>query len=380
MGFVKIVPRGEEPSVNALEPIVVAYLKQHGPTETTGLANAVEAAWVQASGEQRGGDPGPVLKRVLDGLADRGIVVQERVFGVWRLVGSEGVTSEAPEAGYDGDAADADVRRPSLSALLTEAGIVTDEQIREALAEGEHTGEKLGEVVVRRGWASEEQLACVLAQQWGLATVDAAALELDPLAVARLDPATGAELGGFPVRFGDAGIVVAIAEPTEERLSAFRELFDDVSFVVVSRTVFRELAQSRFGGGLRPDASAAERIAPYTTDTDSGDLREPAVPPIPAVPDNAAVPHEAPTPPIAAASALTERLTSIAAEVAVLEHALEQAQRMIETRDSELADLREANEQHLTTIHLLEQELADRSRRFDGLREKVADLNLALEP
>jgi septal ring factor EnvC (AmiA/AmiB activator) len=104
-----------------------------------------------------------------------------------------------------------------------------------------------------------------------------------------------------------------------------------------------------------------------------------AAAPIPALPDNGANPHEVPTPPIAAAPALTERLNTIAAEVAELEHALDQAHRMIETRDSELADLREANEQHVTTIHLLEEELADRSRRFDDLRTKVADLNLALE-
>jgi hypothetical protein len=378
MGFLKTVSRGEEPSVKAVEPFVVAYLEQHGPTETVELAAAVDAAWVQASGEHRGRDLGPVLKRVLDGLAARGIVVQEGVFGVWRLAaGYEGGTAGAPEAAHAGAEADAGFRRPSLSALLTEAGIATDEQIREALAEGEHTGEKLGEVVVRRGWASEEQLARVLANQWGLATVDAGTLELDPLAVARLEPAAGAELGGFPVCFGESGIVVAIAEPNAERLFAFRELFGDVTFVVVSRSVFRELEESRFGGGLRPDADAAERIALYTADPDIGDQL--AVPPIPALPDDGAEPQEVPTPPIAAAPALTERLNEIAAEAANLEDALDKAHRMIEALETELAGLREANEQHVTTIHLLEQELADRSRLFDGLREKVADLNLALE-
>jgi hypothetical protein len=41
--------------------------------------------------------------------------------------------------------------RPPLARLLTETGLVTDEQIRAAVEEGSRTGERFGEVLLRRG-------------------------------------------------------------------------------------------------------------------------------------------------------------------------------------------------------------------------------------
>jgi hypothetical protein len=359
MQFAEIAALGQEPSAITLEPFVVAYLEEHGPTESVELARAIEAAWLEASGAPLGGNVRPVLKRALDDLAAGGRVVQEGVFGVWRLArASEGILAGGePDqiVPVQSDEAEGSFRRRSLSALLTQAGIVTAEQIQEALAEGERTREKLGEVVIRRGWASESQLASLLAEQWGLATVDsdADALALDPVAVTSLDPVRCAELGGFPVWLDEAGIVVvAIAEPSEERMSGFRELLGSVSFVVVARSVFQQLAD----GWLQGDADS---------------------PSIPTASAKLASPHQPPNP--ATPHSLEPQLSTIATQVRELEHALDRAQRTIEAHESELADLRETNEQQLTNIHLLEHELADRSRRLDGLREKVADLTETLE-
>jgi hypothetical protein len=390
MSFAEIAALGQEPSAISLESFVVSYLEQQGPAKAIDLADAIEAAWLAASGAPLGGDLRPTLKRALDNLAARGVIVDEGIFGAWRLArpGEQTQTADTlevatgqpfPDGNADraelgeGDEGEASFRRPSLSALLKQTGIVTDEQIEVALAEGERTGEKLGEVIVRRGWASEEQLASLLAEQWGLATVDASALALDPFAVASLEPAKGVELGGFPVWFDTSGIVVAIAEPSEQRLSAFRGLFDNVTFVVVSRSVFQELAESRlFRGGeaAPPRPSSIERPGPDTAGTESGGVRDGDLP-------ESAVPS---TPISAAPRSLEEQLYAIGAEVRELEHALDEARRTIETRDRELAGLREENEVLLTTIHLVEEELGDRSRRLEGLREKVTDLSLALEP
>ena len=377
MSFAEIAALGQEPSAISLEPFVVSYLEQQGPAKAIDLADAIEAAWLAASGRPLRGDLRPVLKRALDNLAARGSVVDEGIFGAWRLPrpGEEtpGMADTLAVATGESHEAEASFRRPSLSALLTQTGIVTDEQIREALAEGEKTGEKLGEVIVRRGWTSEEQLASLLAEQWGLAAVDASALAVDPLAVARLEPAKGVELGGFPVWFDTHGIVVAIAEPSEERMSAFRELLGNATFVVVSRSVFRELAESRLfrGGDAAPlRASDIERPEPDAGDTEGGGGRD-------GEPSKYAVSS---TPVAAAHRSLEEQLHAIGAEVRELEHALEEARRTIETRDRELAGLREENELLMTTVHLVEDELEDRSRRLEGLREKVTDLSLALDP
>ena len=56
--------------------------------------------------------------------------------------------------------------RPPLASLLVEKGVASKEQLDDALAEAQETGERVGEVVVRRGWINEAQLADVLARQW----------------------------------------------------------------------------------------------------------------------------------------------------------------------------------------------------------------------
>jgi len=266
--------------------------------------------------------------------------------------------------------------RPSLSALLTESGIVSEEQVREALDEGTRTGEKLGEVVVRRGWATEEQLAELLAEQWGLTAVDPGALSLDPLAVARLEAGRASELGGFPVWFDQKGVVVAVAEPGEERFAAFRELLGEVSFVVVSRSTLEELLESRLFGGEGREARPVVQLVNGYTDTPAaangsgaaghhGDAEEAVEPPIV---DTAAV-----------SESLAGHLRAIEAEMQELEGALVHAHGTVEGLQAELAELREARERDLGRIRDLEGQLGARDERARALREKVAELSVVLE-
>lgn len=257
-------------------------------------------------------------------------------------------------------------RRPSLAALLTEGGLVSEEQVHEALAEGEQTGERLGEVVVRRGWASEEELARLLARQWGLPAVDPGALSLDPLAVAKLDSDAAAELGGFPVWFDEHSLVVAVAEPSEERFAAFRELLGSPSFVVVPRTTLQELLESRlFGGdGHAGQSGPVTLVTSWTERAGDGEAEE-------------VEPGAAPESP--GAGSLAERLRALEADADGLERALAEAQAAVGAGQAELAALQQDRERDLVTIHRLEAEIDARDARLRALREKVADLTDALD-
>jgi purine-binding chemotaxis protein CheW len=53
-------------------------------------------------------------------------------------------------------------QQKSLGELLTHAGIITKEQLEEALAEQKKTGEPLGKILVRRGSAKDEDIINVL--------------------------------------------------------------------------------------------------------------------------------------------------------------------------------------------------------------------------
>jgi MshEN domain len=274
------------------------------------------------------------------------------------------------------DAASAGLRRPSLATLLIEAGLASDQQIHQALEEGNHTGEKLGEVVVRRGWASESRLAQLLAEQWGIPAVDPGALSLDPLAVSRVEIGSAAELGGFPVWFDQQGIVVAVSEPNEERFAAFRERLGSVSFVVVPRSTLSELVESRLFGAKGAGANGGRDFHVQEP------LDEQSVP----VFDDVSRAEESPSGEVELAptsapapDSLAERLRSIETEVQALEHALGDSRKTVETQEAEIVVLRNARAQDLDKIRELEAELVERGDRLEALRMKVADLSLAFE-
>ena len=132
-------------------------------------------------------------------------------------------------------------RRPSLAGLLVGAGLTTYEQITEALEEGLGTGERLGEVIVRRGWATEEDLAELLAEQWGLPYLHGSTVDVDSVAVSRLPLERARELGALPVHYDGVELVVVVAEPADDRFAKVREALDDVSFAVVGRSALEEL-------------------------------------------------------------------------------------------------------------------------------------------
>ena len=80
---------------------------------------------------------------------------------------------------------EAPVERVPLGRLLVDAGFLTRQQLDDCLFEGSKTGERIGEVVVRRGLASEDDVARLLAEQWGLDYVERSAIWFDGNALAR---------------------------------------------------------------------------------------------------------------------------------------------------------------------------------------------------
>ena len=56
-------------------------------------------------------------------------------------------------------------RKKRLGELLEEAGLVTGDQIKEVLELDDHSGLKIGQLLVRQGYLSENQVADYLAKQ-----------------------------------------------------------------------------------------------------------------------------------------------------------------------------------------------------------------------
>ncbi len=136
--------------------------------------------------------------------------------------------------------------RAALGQLLVRGGYISAVQLDQALEEGSKTGERLGEVVVKRGWATEDDVAQLLAEQWGLSYVDRASIWFDANALARLSREDAQRLEALPTRIEDGRVVAAVAEPTEHRLEALRKLLGDETVVIV-------VPKSALEAGLRSE-------------------------------------------------------------------------------------------------------------------------------
>jgi hypothetical protein len=108
----------------------------------------------------------------------------------------------------------------SLGELLLESGLLTSEQIEDALREAARRGRRLGEIVLERGWVHERTLAHCLASQKGLPFVSlrdrlptAEAVKLLPRKTAQIYAALPLELEGEIA-------LVAISDPTNEAAMA----------------------------------------------------------------------------------------------------------------------------------------------------------------
>ena len=102
-----------------------------------------------------------------------------------------------------------------LGRLLVEAGVVTGEQLEQALAVKEATGRRLGEIVVELDFAAPEVIAGALAQQYELEFVDLDSVSPDPAAVAQLPEALAHRYEAIPIRFlSDGVLLLAVSDPT----------------------------------------------------------------------------------------------------------------------------------------------------------------------
>ena len=110
--------------------------------------------------------------------------------------------------------------KPSkLGQLLLKQGLVTEEQLLEAMQQQAVTNRFLGAIILERRWISSEQLLKVLAEQYRMPctrltedAVDRAAVEAMPLKIAL-------HYKVMPVRLHNSTLAVAIANPQDVRLA-----------------------------------------------------------------------------------------------------------------------------------------------------------------
>lgn len=101
-----------------------------------------------------------------------------------------------------------------LGDLLLKAQLITQEQLNKALEEQRSLGGRLGEVLMRLGYVSEEDIIECLSHQFGVPSINLRHFEIDE-AVAKLIPVELArKYNVVPVNKTGAVLTVAMADPT----------------------------------------------------------------------------------------------------------------------------------------------------------------------
>jgi Type II secretion system (T2SS), protein E, N-terminal domain len=275
---------------------------------------------------------------------------------------------------------DETANRTALGTLLIERGFLDAERLDEALRIGADTGERLGEVVVRMGWASEDDLAKTLADQWKLRYVERSAISFDGDALSRMSREEATRLEALPMRVSEDGaVVVALAEPTDARFFALHELLGDrIDCVVV--------AKSAIDAGLRSDllpkdGSSAPAVVPVALvadveeETVNGDGHEGngvvVTPEIGASADEATA-SDFDEVARTLSDGLSAQLDSLRAIVVEAESGRERDRSEIARLTAELAD-------RSAELNDRAAELADRNGTIESMQQKLRELADSLE-
>jgi hypothetical protein len=125
-----------------------------------------------------------------------------------------------------------------LGTLIFRAGLLTEEQLEDALQEGVRSGKRLGEVLLEGGLIDERDLGRLLADQKGLRFVELSQLAVDPAATGLLSSEKAHMFAALPVGFEEGVPVVAVADPSNELVTENlrRALGTEPRLVVASRS------------------------------------------------------------------------------------------------------------------------------------------------
>ncbi|HCM1065466.1 TPA: GspE/PulE family protein [Vibrio parahaemolyticus] len=163
--------------------------------------------------------------------------------------------------------------RKRLGDLLVEEGIVSEDQIQQALSAQRSTGQKLGDALIDLGFITEKQMLEFLSQQLGLPLIDLGRAPVDADAVQILPEVRARRLRAMVVARNGDTLRVAMSDPadlfTQESLMNLLGEYN-LEFIIASE---RQLISSfdRYYRRTKEIASFAEQLQAEHQDVQSFD-------------------------------------------------------------------------------------------------------------
>jgi MSHA biogenesis protein MshE len=159
-----------------------------------------------------------------------------------------------------------DVSRPksptrTLTSILVEGGIVTENQVEQALARQRETGNLIGETIVELGFTSEENIGWALSKQLGIPYVDVRPEAIDAEQVRRFPEQVLRRIQAVPLFGSRSELTVAMADPTDQdAVAELRQIVGgSLSIVIGSPGSLRRAIDAVYGA--KTGASVAEAVS-----------------------------------------------------------------------------------------------------------------------
>lgn len=105
--------------------------------------------------------------------------------------------------------------RKRLGDMLVEAGLITDDQLNQALAEQKNSGLKLGDVLISQGYITEQQKIELLEFQLGIPHVQLHRQKIDEKVVRMIPDHLAKKYQVLPLRIESGKLIVAMSDPLD---------------------------------------------------------------------------------------------------------------------------------------------------------------------
>ncbi len=106
-------------------------------------------------------------------------------------------------------------RRVLLGQVLVEAEVLTHAQLERALAEQRHTGDRLGDILLRNGLASQDAIAAAAARQLGIEFLRLQDTVVDEKALLQVPEHLARRHRVIPIREENGALVMGMVDPTD---------------------------------------------------------------------------------------------------------------------------------------------------------------------
>jgi len=102
-----------------------------------------------------------------------------------------------------------------LGYILTEFGLLTDDQLKTALELQKMTGKKLGEVIIDKGMLTDIEIMRALERQCKIPYIDLTDVHADPTALSLIGEDYARKFCAIPIGFEDDKLIVVINDPLD---------------------------------------------------------------------------------------------------------------------------------------------------------------------